>query len=192
LSNGFANRCETTKWVWVTKHLAWNPPDNPNQRKAAAKVALQVPDDCAWKRDFMRASAEVLALPLEPLGNPSGTVAEPFRNQKQEQEQKQEQKKRSRKPSVKTSIPEDFAVSDRVKAWAADKGYDRLDQHLEAFRSKAKAKGYVYADWDEGFMGAIREDWAGLRAGSQQHNGARRNVQHSILHADDNFAELTP
>ena len=45
------------------------------------------------------------------------------------------------------------------------KGYDRLDEHLESFVSKAKAKGYTYADWDEGFMGAVRADWAGLRNG---------------------------
>src|SRR5690242_2355295 len=33
LAKGFANRCETTKWVWLVKHLKWNPPENPNQRK---------------------------------------------------------------------------------------------------------------------------------------------------------------
>lgn len=67
----------------------------------------------------------------------------------------------------KTGIPADFAVSDRVRTWAAEKGFADLDQHLEAFRSKAKAKGYTYVDWDEGFMGAIRDDWAGLRGGQR-------------------------
>lgn len=65
----------------------------------------------------------------------------------------------------KTTIPEGFALSDRVKAWAAEKGYSRLEQHLEAFVSKAKAKAYTYADWDEAFMEAVRKDWAGLGAG---------------------------
>lgn len=91
---GFANRCETTKWVWVRKHLEWNKPENPNQRKAAAKVACSVPDQCAWKRDFWRSSSEVLALEQLPEENPPGTVPptlpEPFRNQKQEQKQEQE------------------------------------------------------------------------------------------------------
>lgn len=63
----------------------------------------------------------------------------------------------------KTAIPEGFAVSERVKAWAADKGFGQLDAHLEHFIGKAKAKAYTYADWDEGLMGAIRDDWAGLR-----------------------------
>lgn len=84
---GFANRCGTTKWVWVCKHLEWNKPENPNQRKAASKIAASIPDECAWKREFWRVCGEVLA--LEPLQdrNPSETVSEPFRNQKQEQKQ---------------------------------------------------------------------------------------------------------
>lgn len=65
--------------------------------------------------------------------------------------------------AAKTSLPDGFALSERVKTWAAGKGYDRLDEHFESFVGKAKAKGYVYTDWDEGLMGAIREDWAQLR-----------------------------
>lgn len=90
---GFANRCETTKWVWIRKHLEWNKPENPNQRKAAAKVASSVPDQCAWKRDFWRDAAEVLTLEPLPEANPCETVpqtlSEPFLNQKQKQEQEQ-------------------------------------------------------------------------------------------------------
>lgn len=53
-ANGFANRCETTKWVWVCKHFEWNRPENPNQWKAARKIATQVPDECSWKAKFLR------------------------------------------------------------------------------------------------------------------------------------------
>lgn len=60
-------------------------------------------------------------------------------------------------------MPDDFDVSERVRAWAAEKGYDRLPEHLEAFKRKAVAKGYTYASWDDAFMEAIREDWAKLR-----------------------------
>lgn len=84
---GFANRCETTKWVWVCKHLEWNKPENPNQRKAAAKIAISVPDECAWKPDFMRACAEVLAIEIPPAPNPPGTVGKGLLNQKQKQKQ---------------------------------------------------------------------------------------------------------
>lgn len=91
-ANGFATRCATTKWVWIIKHLVWNPPENPNQRKAVAKMALQVPDQCAWKADFSASAGEADANKAEPAAtenaNPSETLSEPFLNQKQEQKQK--------------------------------------------------------------------------------------------------------
>lgn len=90
-SKGFANRCATTKWVWVCKHFEWNKPENPNQRKSAAKIALSIPDECSWKQAFMRVSEEVLAIKQQETSNPSGTLSEPLLNQKQEQKQKQEQ-----------------------------------------------------------------------------------------------------
>lgn len=63
----------------------------------------------------------------------------------------------------KTPIPEGFAISERVTAWAKEKAFDRLDEHLQAFARKCAANGYQYADWDAALMEAIREDWAKLR-----------------------------
>src|SRR5690348_16975589 len=54
---GFANRCETTKWVWVRKFLEWNAPENPNQWKAARKIVTQIPVNCAWVSEFQRVFA---------------------------------------------------------------------------------------------------------------------------------------
>lgn len=77
------------------------------------------------------------------------------------------------KPSVRTStkqkpaktlIPEDFEISDSVREWAKSKGHAQLDKHLEHFKLAAKAKSYVYADWDAAFMNAIRGDWAKVAA----------------------------
>lgn len=95
-----------------------------------------------------------------------------------------------RKPQV--PLPEGFAVSARVRTWAASHGFARVDEHLEAFRRKATAKGYVYADWDSALMEAIREDWAKLRSGP---NGAAHTVSSDA--ADKTRAmldamELTP
>lgn len=86
-AKGFANRCETTKWVWILRHLEWNKPENPNQRKSAAKVALSIPDGCAWKPDFMRVCGPILEIEWNAPENPSETLAEPFLNQKQKQKQ---------------------------------------------------------------------------------------------------------
>ncbi len=80
--------------------------------------------------------------------------------------------KTTRKSSPKKiSLPADFGISDRVREWAGRKGYVDLESHLEYFKGKSLAKGYTYADWDEGFMGAIREDWAKLRSPSPASQG---------------------
>lgn len=65
--------------------------------------------------------------------------------------------------SKKVPLPDGFAVSAEVKAWAQLEGFDRLDEHLQAFANKCAANSYVYADWDAAFKEAIREDWAKLR-----------------------------
>jgi hypothetical protein len=77
LQKGFANRCETTKWVWIFKHLEWNAPENPNQKKNAIKIALSVPDECSWKQEFMRSFANEMDLDIEQLLNPSKTLSKP-------------------------------------------------------------------------------------------------------------------
>lgn len=71
-------------------------------------------------------------------------------------------RKRGKQP--KLPLPADFGISDRVKAWAAEKGHGRLELHLESFKAKCAAHGYTYADWDAAFMEAIRSDWAKLPA----------------------------
>lgn len=95
-SKGFATRCKTTMWVWVTKFLEWNPLENPNQRKAAAKIAQSVPVQCDWKPAFMRVCGQLMGIeppPAEPpRNNGLGTLAEGSPNQYQEQYQEQEQK----------------------------------------------------------------------------------------------------
>ncbi len=80
-AKGFANRCEQTGWVWIRKFLKWNPPENPNQRKAARKVLTQIPEGCSWKADFIRdcgtslgMSKEEIAAMLQPFDNGSPTV----------------------------------------------------------------------------------------------------------------------
>lgn len=65
--------------------------------------------------------------------------------------------------AIKTQMPSDFGISERVIAWANEKGYDQLAEHLDAFKRKASARAYTYANWDDAFMEAIREDWAKLR-----------------------------
>ena len=96
LSKGFANRCETTKWVWIRKHFEWNPPENPNQKKAAAKQINSVPSECCWKAEFIGICVKFVDSDSLIFENPSETVPQPFRNQDQDQEQKQEKRETTR------------------------------------------------------------------------------------------------
>lgn len=73
-----------------------------------------------------------------------------------------------RKRAARTPIPEGFGLSVRVIDWAKAKGYEHLQDHLDAFRLKAAANDYRYVDWDAALMNAIEADWAGIRR-----NGAR-------------------
>jgi hypothetical protein len=84
-----------------------------------------------------------------------------------------------KRKSPKTPIPEDFGVSERVSKWAASKGFARLDEHLESFRRKSIAKGYVNVSWDDAFMEAIREDWAKLRGQHAAPAGERATASSS-------------
>lgn len=73
-----------------------------------------------------------------------------------------------RKKAELKPLPENFSVSDAVKAWAKAKGFNHLEDHLEAFKDRAIMKDYRYVDWDRAFMTAIREDWGKIRSGPRQ------------------------
>jgi hypothetical protein len=92
---------------------------------------------------------------VRTISRPAPEKVPPIRTEKNRREEK--------KISKKTLLPEDFSISDGVRAWAEKNGHRRLNAHLEHFVDKAKAKNYRYADWDAAFKGAIRENWAGVQ-----------------------------
>ncbi|MFS2007951.1 hypothetical protein ACEN9F_30525 [Duganella sp. CT11-25] len=69
---------------------------------------------------------------------------------------------KSARKKAKTPLPEDFAISDAVRSWAATKGHENLQAHFDSFVGKVRANGYVYVDWDQALQNAIRDDWAKL------------------------------
>lgn len=125
-------------------------------------------------------------------GNPPGfgwvSESKPTGQANQSQEPVDERKilsieERPRKRGTRrTLIPDGFAVSDRLRAWAFERGFDQLERHLESFAGKARAGAYRYADWDEALMNAIRDDWAGIR-------GRGDPVQSSLSRAGSRTAE---
>lgn len=77
-----------------------------------------------------------------------------------------ESKGKKTKGNNKSVIPLDFSISDEVRKWAESKGYDRLEEHLEAFKDLCAANGYQKLDWDATFKNAIRQDWGKIRTTS--------------------------
>lgn len=172
LSKGFANRCPTTKWVWITKHLEWNKPENPNQRKSAAKIAQSVPDECCWKRDFMRVCGESLGLDQPEKANPSGTVVEPFLNQEQEQEQEKDIGAPSPKSPRATALPKDWSLPEDWRTWASEKRPDLdLETVADTFRDYWVAKPGKdgrKADWQATWRNWVRNQRGGQSRPAQQ------------------------
>lgn len=71
-----------------------------------------------------------------------------------------EENRIEKKRVQKTTIPKDFAISDRVISWANHNGYRDLKRHLDNFVLSAQSNGYKYIDWDSAFMKAIKDNWA--------------------------------
>jgi len=130
-------------------------------RDAYRKRTNKLPSDEKLRSQYLGFPAEETSNPAEetPQNEVSG-VSNPQRER--EREIKGKIKKESKKKKTPTPIPEIFSISDRVRKWAAEKKRNHLEEHLEAFVSKCRAKDYRYVDWDEAFMTAIRENWARL------------------------------
>ena len=107
---------------------------------------------------------------------------------------------KAKKPkSTMTTLPVDFKVSDQVKAWANEKGFDRLDEHLENFVGYAIANAKKYADWDQAFMNAIRGNWAKLRPvqqpsyqSSAQQTANEQAKWDEFLNGGPQFVDVSP
>ena len=163
-AKGFANRCETTKWVWIRKYLEWNPPENPNQRKAAAKCALLVPDSCAWKLEFSMTCGALFGGESSIVANPCETVSQPFANQEQEQEQ---EKRERRASPLGSRLPPDWTLPDEWRTWAEHERPD-VDVALEAAKFRdfwhgKPGKDGRKADWQATWRNWVRRAEPGRR-----------------------------
>lgn len=139
--------------AWVQARLL-REFESSTERKAKAEAKAKAAADKRWGRDA-------------PSIPPSNAPSTPQAMQEECPPSPSPSTKAKASAARKRALPPDFAISDRVREWAADKGHEQLQFRLEHFIGKAKAKGYAYADWDEAFMGAIRDDWAGLNNAKQ-------------------------
>lgn len=193
---GFSKRCKRSFFVLIPKFLKWNPIQNGNVAKARINEFRLVSENTEifnelvaallkygnhWPKDFetlLKGYGKQDPIQPEPI-RPNSNTPPPARAREAAEPPKTTTDPPVAPPpkppraTTKTAMPAEFsrAVSARVLAWATKRGYDRLQEHLEAFTAKAQAKGYRYADWDAALMEAIREDWAGLREERRHGNG---------------------
>ncbi len=171
---GFCAALAGIGWIAVTDEgvqITRFEEHNGASAKARAQMAKRVATNRANAR--RNASNDTKAI-QEADKNDTGALArkEKKRERKEEEETSPAALPAAPAPSSepkkakkKGPMPEGFCVSERVEAWAKEKGFSNLSGHLDAFKRKVAANGYTYADWDAAFMEAVREDWAKLRGG---------------------------
>jgi uncharacterized protein YdaU (DUF1376 family) len=61
--------------------------------------------------------------------------------------------------------PEGFGnpFTPALQEWLDKRGETQTKAHLIHFIGYVKANGKMYADWDQAFKNAVRDDWAGIR-----------------------------
>lgn len=124
---GFADRNESTGWIFIPRFLRWNPLENPNQRKAATKLATVIPDLSLRSRvlgaidgttsetlsEPFRNGSQSPTLASEPeeakpfrnrFGNPSGTVTETLSKPYQDQEQNKTDADQTHVPACRAEL----------------------------------------------------------------------------------------
>jgi len=92
--SAFALLCEKTSFVFLPKYLKWNQPQNPNQRKAIARAALDLPDKFCHYR-LLLGSLEAYC---QPFDNSFETVLETIRERSSNQYQYQYHKQKEESP----------------------------------------------------------------------------------------------
>ena len=166
---GFANRCETTKWAWIRKFLAWNRPENPNQWKAARKLVSQIPPQCAWKAEFS-AFFDAIESGRDPDSlNGLGTLSKRSPTQEQEQEQEQETRARARPAFVAEEI--DGLDLDAWRDWIAHRSAIRKPIRPHALAKAARQLAALGGRQRDEVDRAIAGGWQGLHP-DQRTNGA--------------------
>lgn len=66
--SGFVEYDSATKWVWIRKYLTFNRPENPNQWKAADKLAASIPSSVSFRESLIETVSERLS--NSPISTP--------------------------------------------------------------------------------------------------------------------------
>lgn len=74
------------------------------------------------------------------------------------------EKSKAKAGAFRAPLPEGFAISPEVKAWAVEHGFvEHLEAHLDYFRDYCKANRKLYVDHDAAFRNCVKADWGDVR-----------------------------
>lgn len=180
IDSGFCTYDADAETVFVTEMAAHQVGEelkpNDNRTKSIQKQYEGIAEQ-ALKAAFLARYGSAFGLESAPKGKGLGRGSKA--PTKPETETGAETGEGSKPPKGrKTHLPDGFAISERVAAWAKEKGHTQLPARLEHFVGAAKARGYTYVDWDEAFMTAVRDDWAklGKPSTTTRPGGGRREL----------------
>jgi hypothetical protein len=131
-AKGFITVDKDTSWVLIHTFLRWNPLENPNQEKAAAKLIVDIPNKSSVCQQLTNVLTTYAPKLQKGFQNGSETVSKPLPNQKQKQEQYQNQIQED-KPAKAAGIKERRLRSEKIyslypKKVAKDDGLRAIDR----------------------------------------------------------------
>ncbi|MBV8667044.1 MAG: hypothetical protein JO269_11230 [Burkholderiaceae bacterium] len=154
---GFARRMQMVGWLEaVDEGIVFPRFDRHNGASAKQRMV-------ATERKRVQRARPQDAVPSLSLKERDKTKDKPGDQGATREEKKREE---GGKPN-RTPLPEDFAISEEVQAWARERGATELQTHFDFFVRKARANGYLYANWDLAFKNAVIDDWAKLTSPHQ-------------------------
>ena len=171
-----ADRDGRLKWDTKTLKLRYFPADDCDISSMAnellengliviyeveGKIFAEIPSFTTHQVNNNREAESVI--PARPGNPPSKKDDASFTRESGDQGEGKEGREGKGKEGAskrETLIPENFSISENVKAWAEERGIGQLDAHLSNFIDSCKAKGYKYRDWDAAFRNAITKNWA--------------------------------
>jgi len=144
-----------TSVIFIKNYLKHNPVTNPNQRKAARKILIDLPKS-QLVRDFASAF-EGLSEGLD-LGLPEG-LSKP--ETETETETETEKRTEAKNPPAKkpSKIPADFMLTEKLIEFAKSQGINgNVQQIFDQFKDHHKNKGTLGLDWEAGWRTWVRNE----------------------------------
>ena len=85
----------------------------------------------------------------------------------EKEREKERETERPRKRGAHT-LPDDYKITDEMRAWAKAGGYDQIEASLDYLRDWALSNGRAKTNWDAALRNCIKGDWGGARKAARE------------------------